>query len=133
MRRRLVEARKKDGMTLKDVVRNSSYEVKEFEALEKGAARPDRRMLDVWLHKLNVNEKWLCEGSGDMFRRQASYYFIPPWDIEKARERAKALREQAQFLIRQAERLEWEIAQSKREFKATEHADPRSIRAARKR
>jgi transcriptional regulator with XRE-family HTH domain len=133
MRRRLVEARKRNGKTLEDVARNSGYGVKDFAALEKGSARPDRRMLAIWLHNLNVNEKWLVAGTGEIFRREPSYYYIPPWEMEKARQRAKALREQAQFLIRQAERLEWEMAQSKREFKETDRADPRIIRAARKR
>jgi transcriptional regulator with XRE-family HTH domain len=133
MRRRLVEARKRDGKTWEDVVRNSGYAVKDFAALEKGSARPDRRMLAIWLHNLNVNEKWLLAGTGEIFRREPSYYFIPPWEMEKSRQRAKALREQAQFLISQAERLEWEMAQSKRAFKQTNRADPRIIRAARKR
>jgi transcriptional regulator with XRE-family HTH domain len=133
MRRRLVEARKRDGKSLEDVARNSAYEVKDFEALEKGAAQPDQRMLAIWLHNLNVNEKWLRDGAGEMFRREPAYYFIPPWEIEKSRKRAKALREQAQFLITQAERLEWEMEQSKREFNETKRTDPRIVRTVRKR
>jgi transcriptional regulator with XRE-family HTH domain len=133
MRRRLIEARKREGKTLEEVAGNAGYSVKDFEAVERGAATNDRRMFAAWLDELNVNERWIFDGIGEMSRREPSFFFIPPWEIEKSRERAKALREQAQFLISQAERLEWEIEQSEREFKETGRRDPRIIRAARKR
>jgi transcriptional regulator with XRE-family HTH domain len=133
MRRRLIEARKKAGRSLHEIAAPLKWPVDKLESVERGEEQPTPRLLANWIHVLNLNEDWIFTGNGEMVRSDSAFEFIPPWEIEKAKSRAMALREEAVLLTKRADRMDWEIKQSEIEYARTGKDHPRLARSEKKR
>ena len=109
MRERLRSARKELGMTLEELADGTGFAMTTFSSVENGHDAPSPRLLAAWTRRLRLNEEWLVAGTGRKFQRPRALFMIPPNELKSSRLRASALRDQASFLIEQAEQLEYEI------------------------
>lgn len=106
VRARLRSARKESGITLEKLADGTGFALSTFSSAENGHYTPSARLLDVWIQRLHLNKQWVLEGKGSKEEKPLSFFVLPPNDIERAKERAVALREEAVFLIQQAEKAE---------------------------
>ncbi|MGA3181489.1 MAG: helix-turn-helix transcriptional regulator [Verrucomicrobiota bacterium] len=112
MRERLRSARKEVGMTLEELSDGTGFAMTTFSSVENGHDMPSPRLLAAWTRRLRVNEEWLVAGTGRKFQRPRALFMIPPNELKASKARASSLRDQASWLIEQAEQLEFEIRES---------------------
>jgi transcriptional regulator with XRE-family HTH domain len=111
-RRRLRSARQEAGMTLEELADGTGFALTTFSSVENGHDTPSPRLLEAWIRRLRLNEEWLAEGTGRKFQPARALFIIPPNELKSSRARARSLRDQAAFLIEQAEQLEFEVRES---------------------
>jgi transcriptional regulator with XRE-family HTH domain len=109
MRERLRSARKEAGMTLEELADGTGFAMTTYSSVENGHDAPSPRLLETWIRRLNLNPQWAADGTGRMFKPQRALFMIPPNELKSSKARASALRDQAAWLIEQAEQLEHEI------------------------
>ena len=112
IRERLRGARKEAGMTLEELADGTGFAMTTFSSVENGHDVPSPRLLAAWIRRLRVNEEWLVAETGGNFQRPRALFMIPPNELKSLEARASALRDQASFLIEQAEEFEYEIRES---------------------
>ncbi len=112
MRARLKSVRKEVGMTLEELADGTGFAMTTFSSVENGHDAPSPRLLAAWMRRLRLNEEWLVDGTGRKFQRPRALFMIPPNELRSSKARAGSLRDQAAFLIEQAEQLEYEIRES---------------------
>jgi transcriptional regulator with XRE-family HTH domain len=112
MRARLKQARQELGVTLEELAEGTGFALTTFSSVENGHDAPSPRLLEAWLRRLRVNETWVRDGTGKRFQPERMLVVIPANELKRAKARAGALREQAAFLMQQAEQLEHEIRES---------------------
>ncbi len=133
MRERLKMARQKEGVSLAEMAKQTGYPENNFKVIEDGSGTANWTTIAIMMSFLNVSEPWLMDGKGGMFTKEVRFVLIPPGELDQCKKRAMALREQAQFLIKQAERLEWEVEESQKQVKAAGEYYPRLTHGVRKR
>jgi transcriptional regulator with XRE-family HTH domain len=133
MRQRLIVARLKEGLEISEMAKKTGWPEATFKAVEDGSQSPHSRTLAVMIDALNVEEKWILEGRGKMFKPESSIVLIAPGETAKRRETIKMAKAKADFLTYQAERMQWELEVSEKQIKADGEYRPRIVRCARKR
>jgi transcriptional regulator with XRE-family HTH domain len=133
MRRRLILARHREGKEISDIAKLTGLPDQTFQAIETGAQIPHRKTLADLISVLNVEEKWILEGTGRMFKEESGFVLIGPEEWQLHLDQAKAARAQADFLLYRAERIEWELGESEKQVKAAGEYYPRLMRTVRKR
>jgi transcriptional regulator with XRE-family HTH domain len=118
MRRRLLKARLLEGMEIADIAKIAALPEQTFLAVENGTQPPNNNLLGLWMRILNVEERFILEGRGRLFRSESRFILIPPEEIEKREAQLKQLRLDAEFLNRRIERLEWELARSRKQHQS---------------
>jgi transcriptional regulator with XRE-family HTH domain len=66
---RFKQVRKKLGLTLQDMVLMTGYSMSTISGVENGHNQPSRRLRQLLIDKLDINEGWLRTGRGSMFRQ----------------------------------------------------------------
>ncbi|MGD0813795.1 MAG: helix-turn-helix transcriptional regulator [Verrucomicrobiota bacterium] len=132
MRRRLLKARHLEGMEVADIARLAAIPEQTFAAVENGNQVPTPAMLEKWIACLNVEERFILEGRGRMFKAESRFILIPPDEIEQRKQELQRLRDHADFLARRVERLDWELAESIKVNRAGPY-HPRIVNGVRKR
>ena len=112
IRERLRAARQETGMTLEELADGTGFAMTTFSSVENGHDVPSPRLLEAWIRRLRLNEEWVYKGTGRKFQPARALIIIPPNELKRSKARASALRDQASFLIEQAEQLEHEIRES---------------------
>jgi len=132
VRRRLRQARLLEGMNIVEIAGIAALPEQTFFAVENGSQVPNASLLALWIKILNAEERYILEGRGRIFKSESRCILISPSDMQSRQYEIAEYREQADFLKRRIERLEWEIKESKKANEAGPY-HPRIISGPRKR